>query len=216
MKLTKKVIKYVKEATATDCVKKALIISALAIAGAGALHILAMKVLPFICLVLLILVPYMKEQSDIRRRQQEMAQQQVQQNYMCLYQDVAGVLLPILMEYRTALGIAPTTVNSLFSGRKFVQIPGVYDPICIYTVERKAPGMIPIPDIKMALQKRFNQENLWLYLRNIDERNSNYLTLGILPITSEDTRNWAIEDMQRQFSHTERPKNSGDKRDKDF
>ncbi|KEZ91169.1 hypothetical protein [Lacrimispora celerecrescens] len=153
--------------------------------------------------------------STAQSEQQEVNQQERMNWAMELYRQAARCILPILKEYNSVLGIAPTTVNSIYSEEKCLSKPGLCEPVLVYTLERKTVSTIDLFDIKTAIQKRFNQEELGLYLREIDQRDAKFLKFYILPILSENARNWANVDIQNQFTNT-KPQKPGDRRDKDF
>lgn len=153
--------------------------------------------------------------STAQNEQQEVNQQEKMNWAMELYRQAARCILPILKEYNSVLGISPTTVNAIYSEEKFISKPGLCEPILVYTIERKASLTIDLPDIKTAIQKRFDQEGHGLYLVKINQSDSQFLKFYILPIISENARDWALSDIQKQFTST-KPQKPGDWRDKNF
>ncbi|WP_313181654.1 hypothetical protein [Lacrimispora sp.] len=197
---------------------KVLIVLAMAtvMVGGGIMgYYLVIKILPIIVLITLFVGWCAIDYAHGQKNQQDMVQQEETMRYMELYERVARAILPILMEYKMPLGIIPTTINSIYSAEKYIRVTDLAEPMLIYTIEKKAQSTVEMSDLKSAIQNRFNQEDFWLYLARIDQRDSQFLKLFILPINSESAKNWALSDMKNQFSST-RPQKPGDRRDKDF
>ncbi|MSS08857.1 hypothetical protein FYJ38_09375 [Clostridium sp. WB02_MRS01] len=197
---------------------KVLIVLAMAtvMIGGGIMgYYLVTKILPIIVLITLFVGCCAIDYAHGQKNQQDMVQREETMRFMELYEQVARAILPILMEYKMPLGIIPTTINSIYSAEKYTGVTDLAEPMLIYTIEKKAQSTIEMSDLKSAIQNRFNQESFWLYLARIDQRDSQFLKLYILPINSENARNWALSDMKNQFSST-RPQKPGSRRDKDF
>lgn len=197
---------------------KALLVLAMAtvmIGGGFIGYYLVTKILPIIVLIALFFGSCAVNYAHDQKKQQGMVQRDEIMRFMDLYEKVARAILPILMEYKMPLGIIPTTINSIYSAEKYTRVTDLAEPMLIYTIEKKAQSTIEMSDLKSAIQNRFNQEDFWLYLARIDQRDSQFLKLYILPINSENARNWALSDMKNQFSST-RPQKPGNRRDKDF
>lgn len=192
-----------------------LFASLFVVAGGVSMYFFITKVLPWIVLIAIFVWPFIKDHNQKQRIQQQRIQQEEQQYFMDIYREVSRLILPILMEYKVALGISPTTMNSIYSDEKYTRINEIDEPVLIYTIEKKAPSTIEISDLQSLIQKRFGQEGLGLYLARIDQRDSQFLKFYIIPIKSKNAQNWALADMRNQFSST-RPQRPGDRRDKDF
>lgn len=148
-------------------------------------------------------------------QQQAVYMEENRMRFIILYENVARIIFPILKEFNTALGIAPATVNSIYSEEKFIYYPNISVPILVYVAEKKFPPTVNIFDVKSAIQRRFNQESLPLYLIKIDNGDPYYYKFYILPINSKKDYDWARADWQRRFNNT-RPQKPGDRKDKDF
>lgn len=173
------------------------------------------KVLPIVAVTALLVWALASDHIPAHKEQQIQTQPEGMVSLINLYEETARVFLPILREYKVSLGINPTTINSIYSYEKCTVITNLAEPALIYSVERKFPVTMELSDLELAIQTRFNQEGLWLYLISIDQRNSQFLKFFLLPVTSENAFNWAMIDTQKRFQQAG-PKEPGNRKDKDF
>lgn len=210
MKYFKQILDYLKNST----IKEQLIIMSI-IASSILLACVAIKlVAPFLIAGGFLLFSFHKD-NTVTNQQQVTSPHEKLMGDIYLYEQVARMIFPILKEYNTALGIAPLTVYSIYSEEKFIYLPDISVPVLVYTAEKKSPTTVDVSYVKTAIQKRFNQEDLQLYLIQIDMRDPYYFKFYILPIISEDAYNWAKIDYQKRFNNN-RPQKPGDRKDKDF
>jgi len=214
-KAIKKLSEFWNNNALMDKVLIVLAIASVMLGGGIITYFFATKLLPIIVLITPFVGWCAINYAHGQKEQQGMEQREETMRFMELYEQVARAILPILMEYKVPLGIIPTTINSIYSAEKYTRVTDLAEPMLIYTIEKKAQSTIEMSDLKSAIQNRFNQEDFWLYLARIDQRDSQFLKLYILPINSENAKNWALSDMQKQFSST-RPQNPSDRKDKDF